>query len=38
MNAFSDAHSSVAEKKQGVAGEVIAPLKFLPDELVLLRG
>ena len=37
-NAFSDAHACVAEKKQGVAGKVIALLQFLLDELVLLRS
>jgi len=37
-NAFSYAHASVAEKKQCVAGEVIAPLQFLLDEFVLLRS
>ena len=37
-NAFSDAHASVAEKKQGIAGEVIAPLQFLLDKLILLRS
>jgi hypothetical protein len=38
MNAFSDAHARVAEKKQRIAGQVIAPLQFLLDELVLLRS
>jgi hypothetical protein len=38
IDAFSDAHASVAEKKQGIAGEVIASLQFLLDELVLLRS
>jgi hypothetical protein len=37
-DAFSDTHSSVAEKKQGIAGEVIAPVQFLLDKLVLLRS
>ena len=38
IDAFSDAHTRVAEKKQRIAGQVIAPLQFLQDQLVLLRS
>jgi hypothetical protein len=38
IDAFADAHAGVAEKKQGIAGEVIAPLQFLLDKLILLRS
>jgi hypothetical protein len=37
-NTFSDAHARVAEKKQCIAGEVIAPQQFLLHELILLRS
>jgi hypothetical protein len=35
-DAFADAHARVAEKKQRIAGQVIAPPQFLLNELVLL--
>jgi hypothetical protein len=38
IDAFADAHAGVAEKKQRITGQVIAPPQFLLDELVLLRS
>ena len=38
IDSFSDAHAGVPEKKEGIAGEVIAPLQFLLDDLILLRS
>jgi hypothetical protein len=38
IDAFPDAYAGVTEKKQRITGEVIAPLQFLLDELVLLRS
>ena len=38
IDAFPDAHAGVAEKKQRITGQVIAPPQFLLDELVLLRS
>jgi hypothetical protein len=38
MNAFSDAHAGVAQKKQCIAREIIAPQQFLLYELILLRS
>ena len=38
IDAFPDAHAGVAEKKQRIAGQVIAALQFLLDQLVLLRS
>jgi hypothetical protein len=38
IDAFSDAHAGVAEKEEGITGQVIAPPQFLLDQLVLLRS
>jgi hypothetical protein len=38
IDAFPDAHSGMAKKKERITGQIIAPPQFLLDELVLLRS